>query len=76
MIQSTVDKIKDRLDAKPLGFLKNSYENLISYYTSTPWKKDIKEFYKQTHKRDTRRGVDSRQIFNTLYKEIDDCTLE
>ena len=58
------------------GYLKNSYENLIQYYTTTEWQKNIRSFYYNMGRLDHRREQESRQIFKTLYEELDANTLE
>ena len=69
-----VDRVKrtltQRLNAKPVGYLKNSYENLLIYFSSTKWEKNIKSFYEKTKTQDARRNVNSEKIFETLYGEL------
>ena len=62
--------IKDRLDQKPEGYLKNSYINLLEYYSTTAWKKDIPKFIAETEIRDNRRGVSCREVFPKLYEDL------
>ena len=76
MLEEVIGLIKERLARSPMGYLKNSYENLLSYYTSTKWVSDLKLFYKTMNAMDHRRGLDSRNIFPNLYKELDAHTLE
>jgi radical SAM protein with 4Fe4S-binding SPASM domain len=76
MLQEVIATLKSKLNLRPIGYLKNSYENLISYYTSTAWNKDIKSFYDNLGVTDKRRGIDSKITFNNLYKELDAYTLE
>ena len=45
MLQRVYKIIGDRLDGGPMGYLKNSYENLIKYYTTTKFDKNLKSFY-------------------------------
>jgi len=70
-----VDQVKDtlvqRLREKPMGYLKNSYQNLLSYYSSTPWQKDIELFLQKTKKQDERRNVSCREVFKKLFEELD-----
>ncbi len=61
---------------EPQGYLKNSYENLLNYYTTTPWKKNIKSFYYNIGKMDQRRNQNSREVFKDLFDELDDQILE
>lgn len=42
MLDEVVATLRSKLSQGAHGYLKNSYENLIAYYTSTPFKKDIK----------------------------------
>ena len=58
------------------GYLKNSYENLLTYYTTTEWKKNIKSFYYNMGRLDDRRKQESRIIFKKLNQELDAYTLE
>jgi hypothetical protein len=76
MLQEVIATLKSKLNLRPIGYLKNSYENLISYYTSTAWNKDIKSFYDNLGVTDKRRGIDSKITFNNLYKDLDAYTLE
>ena len=62
--------IRDRLDLKPAGYLKNSYENLLAYYSATSWEKDIPKFISETEIRDKRRGVDCRKVFPQLFEDL------
>ena len=75
MVNEVVKKIHQRLDKRPTGYLKNSYENLIAYYNATPWEKDINNFIKQTKIRDERRGTDCSKTFPKLFEEINVNTL-
>ena len=74
-VDRVIKKIQQRLDKNPVGYLKNSYENLIAYYSTTPWKKDIDNFIKQTKIRDDRRGTNCSEIFPQLFEEINVDTL-
>ena len=76
MLDRVKNEIEQRLTAGAMGYLKNSYENLISYYNTTKWNKDIKSFMQTTIKQDQRRKVNARAIFPELFKELDDYTLE
>ncbi len=62
--------IRDRLDQKPEGYLKNSYINLLEYYSTTTWKKDIPKFIAETEIRDNRRGVSCKEVFPKLYEDL------
>ena len=68
-----LDKIKDTLNikiAESSWYLKNSYENILKYITTTPWKKDIKQFVKQTDIMDARRKNNWRTTFPKLFEEL------
>ena len=76
MVEEVCGMLGKQLDAKPQGYLKNSYENLLQYFTTTPWPKDIFRFYTETQIRDKRRGTDCRSVFTKLFEELDANTLE
>ena len=74
-----LDEIKQKLEIeiqKSTGYLKNSYENILNYINNTKFENNITKFYKQTYERDTRRGVDAKQIFPKLFKELDAYSLD
>lgn len=71
MLQQVKQELNTRLDARPMGYLKNSYENLLAYYKKTPWRKDIKLFLLETKIRDKRRGTDWKSTFPKLFEELD-----
>jgi radical SAM protein with 4Fe4S-binding SPASM domain len=72
MIKKVVGKIKKLLDDKPEGYLKNSYENLLLYYTTTKWDRNIKDFIDKTKIRDARRGTDWSKVFPQLFEELNE----
>ena len=72
MIKKVVGKIKKLLDDKPEGYLKNSYENLLLYYTTTKWNRNIKDFVDKTKIRDARRGTDWSKVFPQLFEELNE----
>ena len=76
MLEGVYKTISARLEANPIGYLKNSYENLLKHYSSTPWQKDIKKFIEDTNTRDNRRGLECRKVFPDLFEELDAYTLE
>ncbi len=76
MIESVKEKLKTKLQGNPQGYLKNSYENLLSYFTNTTWQKNIQSFKDEMSILDKRRNLDSRSVFKSLYKELDAETLE
>ena len=63
--------LQDKLTKGPEGYLKNSYENLLKYYTTTPFKKNLKSFYYNLGKMDQRRDQNSRIVFSALFHELD-----
>ena len=71
MLQRVYKIIRDRLDSGPIGYLKNSYENLLAYYQNTPWHKDINKFKEETEIRDRRRSTDCKKVFPKLFEELD-----
>ena len=71
MIDDIVEDLKSRINENPMGYLKNSYENLIQYYTTTPWQKNLKGFYYNLGRMDQRRNLNGRLIFTDLFKELD-----
>jgi len=71
IVGHVLQNINERLDMKPMGYLKNSYENLHKYFSTTPWTKDITKFFTETDIRDKRRGTDCRSVFPQLFKELD-----
>ena len=76
MMHEVLFDLKDRLDKHPTGYLKNSYENLIEYYTNTNFKKNMKLFYYNLGSMDQRRKQDARNVFPELFKGLDAYTLE
>ena len=76
MIESVKEKLKTKLQSNPQGYLKNSYENLLSYFTNTAWKKNIQSFKDEMTILDKRRNLNSGSVFRSLYKELDAETLE
>jgi len=70
MIQSATDLLKKRINDGTSGYLKNSYENCLTYFTSTPWEKDIITFNKQIGDMDERRGTNSAKVFKKLFEDM------
>jgi MoaA/NifB/PqqE/SkfB family radical SAM enzyme len=71
MVERVCGELKKQLASGCSGYLKNSYENLLSYYTTTTWKKKINHFFQQTALRDQRRGTDCRKVFPKLFEDLD-----
>jgi radical SAM protein with 4Fe4S-binding SPASM domain len=76
MMHDILFDLEDRLRKSPTGYLKNSYENLIEYYTTTNFKKNMKSFYHNLGVMDQRRKQDARTVFPELFKGLDAYTLE
>lgn len=70
MLDKVKDTLKQKLQEKPTGYLKNSYQNLLTYYSSTPWQKDIDLFLQTTKTQDERRNVSCRKVFEKLFTEL------
>ncbi len=70
MVVDVLNTLRERMDTKPIGYLKNSYDNLLQYFTQTKWDKDISKFIRETDTRDKRRGTDCRQVFPKLFEEL------
>lgn len=71
VIDGVLGTLRNRINQKPEGYLKNSYENLLKHFSSTPWTKDIKDFIIKSDARDQRRGTDCRKTFPSLFKDLD-----
>ena len=71
MLDSIKEKLQEKLDGNPRGYLKNSYQNLLKYYTDTQWQKNMKGFYYNIGKMDQRRKLDSKNVFHDLFMELD-----
>ena len=51
-------------------YLKNSYENILKYISTTPWNKDISNFQEQIKILDARRNQSARAVFPELFREL------
>lgn len=71
VIDNVMNTLRRKINEKPSGYLKNSYENLISYFSTNVFKKDISKFLTETSIRDKRRGTDCRAVFPKLFEELD-----
>ena len=71
IVDSVLKTLRERINLGPAGYLKNSYDNLLKYFSSTPWRKDINNFIAETEARDKRRGTDCRKVFPKLFEELD-----
>ena len=77
--ENMLDEIKERLEAeipKSMGYLKNSYENILTYIKETTFENNITKFLLQTYERDMRRGVNATKIFPKLFEELDAYPLD
>lgn len=71
MLNSAKDIIKKRLNQKP-GFLyENGLKNILDYIDKTPFEKNPEAIVKTLKELDLRRSLNSRQIFKTLYNELE-----
>ena len=69
VLNSVKNKLQDRINQKPGYLLEDSYQNML-HYIDTPFEKNIKLSVDKLSELDQRRGIDSREIFKDLYKEI------
>ena len=76
IVTNIKNTLKSQLANDPTGYLKNSYENLLYYYSTTKWNKNMPSFFEYMLLLDTRRGLDSKKVFPKLYKELDAYSLE
>lgn len=60
---------QDEIDKKPGFLLQNSYENVLSYLTETEFHANIELTKQELLQMDQRRNIDSREVFQQLYKE-------
>ena len=77
--ENMLDEIKERLEAeipKSMGYLKNRYENILTYIKETTFENNITKFLLQTYERDMRRGVNATKIFPKLFEELDAYPLD
>lgn len=75
-LKSVIEKLKKKVNNNAKGYLKNSYENLIKFYSANSSTEDRRLFFDGISDMDARRRLDSRNIFKKLYKVMDDYTLE
>ncbi len=76
MLNSVKENLGNKLSDGPLGYLKNSYENLLKYYNTTRWQRNMKGLYYNIGKMDQRRKLNSKKIFHDLFMELDLHELE
>ena len=75
-LKFVIEKLKKKVNDNAMGYLKNSYENLIKFYSANSSTEDRRLFFDGISDMDARRRLDSRNIFKKLYKVMDDYTLE
>ena len=69
IINECVELFQKQIDSKPGFLLQNSYENILSYLTETEFYANIELTKQELLKMDQRRNIDSRKVFQKLYKE-------
>ena len=76
MPDETLRLVKEQLEQKIKSsshYLKNSFENILSYINNTKWNRDIQSFKKNILLLDERRGISSKKIFKDVFLEIGDA---
>ena len=68
VLNSLKTKLEEKISERPGFLLENSYINMLKYI-SIPTKKDLANSFEQIRVLDTRRNLDSKNIFKDLYKE-------
>jgi hypothetical protein len=76
MMDKVLLSLREKLSQRPQGYLKNSFENLLSHYSTTQFESNIQAFYSEMDAMDQRRNQNGRAIFTDLFKELDAYTLE
>jgi radical SAM protein with 4Fe4S-binding SPASM domain len=76
MLKQVTHTLKQKINSNPMGYLKNSYENCLEYFSETTWEKNLGQFYNRMALLDNRRSLNSRKTFAGLFKELDANTLE
>ncbi len=69
MLQSVEQELGDWISQKPGFLLENGLRNVLQYIKD-PVEKNIEYCLAEIAKMDTRRGLDSKQVFPVLYKEL------
>ena len=72
MLDEIKKELVKRIEQKPGFLLQNSYENILSYLTTTEFHANINKTKQQIQILDRRRKLDSRKLFPELYKVLDD----
>ena len=66
-INKLQENLKTRISNGPGYLLQDSYENMLAYI-GTPAEKNFNDIFRYLETLDQRRGLDSRKIFDKLYK--------
>lgn len=66
VLNDIVKQLKNRINQGPKYLLENSYKNILDY-VQKPMNKDIKNSFTMIKNLDTRRNLNSREIFPDLY---------
>ena len=67
VLNSVKQELESRINQQPGYLLENSYKNMLAYIQQ-PIKRDFTEAMKQLSIMDSRRNLDSKEIFKELYK--------
>jgi MoaA/NifB/PqqE/SkfB family radical SAM enzyme len=67
MLKLVKDELVSRINKQPGFLLENGYRNALAYINQ-PFKKDTSQLFKFLKKIDNSRNLDSKNIFNDLYK--------
>lgn len=69
VLESLIDVLTQRINARPGYLLEESYRNLL-HYVQQPFEKDLAGSLQKIQIMDQRRGLDSSKIFTELYELI------
>jgi hypothetical protein len=67
VLNSVKQELELRINEQPGYLLENSYKNMLKYIQQ-PMKRNLTESMKQLSIMDSRRNLDSKEIFKELYK--------
>jgi sulfatase maturation enzyme AslB (radical SAM superfamily) len=68
VLNSVKDELTQRINQQPGFLLENGYRNALAYLDQ-PIEKNLPQCFEYLKQTDTRRNLDSREIFKDLYKE-------
>jgi len=68
VLNSVKDELTQRINQQPGFLLENGYRNALAYLDQ-PVEKNLPQCFEYLKQTDTRRNLDSREIFKDLYKE-------